>query len=73
MQEVDSHPLIERFSKGVAVLNDFVWDPSSVISHLVSLFPYKNFFLELISHKLVTLFALTTAQRMQTLTAILVI
>ncbi|EFN80918.1 hypothetical protein EAI_04706, partial [Harpegnathos saltator] len=74
--DIGSHPLIKRFFKGVAALKpprpryDFTWDPSSVILYLARLYPYSTLSLELISKKLVTLFALTTAQRMQTLAAI---
>lgn len=74
--EIGSHPLVSRFFKGVAVLKpqrpryDFVWDPTPVVDHLASLYPHDKFSLEIISRKLVTLLALTTAQRMQTLAAI---
>lgn len=74
--ELGSHPLIKRFFKGVAALKpqrpryEFVWDPSLVIAHLASYYPHDNLSLEIISRKLVTLLALTTAQRMQTLAAI---
>ncbi|KYN15258.1 hypothetical protein ALC57_12525 [Trachymyrmex cornetzi] len=77
--EVGLHPLVKRFFRGVATLKpqcpryDFVWDPAPVIAHLASLYPYENLSLKLISEKLVTLLALTTAQRMQTLAAIQVI
>lgn len=73
---IGSHPLIKRFFKGVATLKpqrpryDFVWDPSPVISYLATQFPYDNLSLEIIVRQLVTLLALTTAQRMQTLAAI---
>jgi len=76
LDEVGSHPLIRRFFKGVATLKpqrpryDFIWDASPVIEHLSTLYPHENFSLEIISRKLVTLLALTTAQRMQTLAAI---
>jgi len=74
--EVGTHPLVKRFFKGVATLKpqrpryDYVWDPSPVIDHLATLFPHEGLSLELLSRKLVTLLALTTAQRMQTLAAI---
>lgn len=74
--EMGSHPLVRRFFKGVAALKpqrpryEFIWDPSLVISHLATLYPHESFSLEIISRKLVTLLALTTAQRMQTLAAI---
>lgn len=74
--EVVSHPLIKRFFRDVAALKpqrpryDFIWDPSLVIAHLATLYPYETLSLELVSKKLVTLLALTTAQRIQTLAAI---
>jgi len=74
--ELGSHPLVKRFCKGVSVLKpqrpryDFIWDPSPVINHLSSLYPHDSLSLDKISRKLVTLLALTTAQRMQTLAAI---
>lgn len=75
-EEVGSHPIVKRFFRGVAALRpqrpryDFVWDPSQVISHMANLYPYEDLSLECISKKLITLLALTTAQRMQTLAAI---
>lgn len=74
--EIGLHPLVRRFFKGVAALKpqcpryDFIWDPSPVLTYLATLYPYEDLSLELISKKLVTLLALTTAQRMQTLAAI---
>nr|XP_012236001.1 PREDICTED: uncharacterized protein LOC105680119 [Linepithema humile] len=74
--EIGAHPLVKRFCKGVAALKpqrpryDYMWDPAPVISHLASLYPHEDLSLEAISLKLVTLLALTTAQRLQTLAAI---
>lgn len=74
--EIGSHPLVRRFFRGVAALKpqglryEFIWDPSPVITHLASLYLHEDLSLERISRKLVTLLALTTAQRMQTLAAI---
>lgn len=74
--EIGSHPLIRRFLKGVAVLKpqrpryDFTWDPFPVIEYLSSLYPHEALSLDVLSRKLITLLALTTAQRMQTLAAI---
>ncbi|KYM94332.1 hypothetical protein ALC62_15034 [Cyphomyrmex costatus] len=74
--EIGSHPLIKRFFKGVSTLKpqtpryDFIWDPSPVIAHLASMYPHEELSLELVSRKLATLLALTTAQRLQTLAAI---
>jgi len=49
---------------------DFIWDPTPVIAHLASLYPHEDLSLGALSTKLVTLLALTTAQRLQTLAAI---
>lgn len=74
--EIGSHPLVKRFFKGVAALRpqrpryDFIWDPAPVIGRLASLYPHVDLSLEIISRKLITLLALTTAQRMQTFAAI---
>lgn len=74
--EVGSHPLVKRFCRGVAVLKpqrsryDFIWDASPVIAHLATRYPHEDLPLELVAKKLVTLLALMTAQRMQTLAAI---
>ncbi|KYM95322.1 hypothetical protein ALC62_14036, partial [Cyphomyrmex costatus] len=74
--EVGTYPLVKRFLKSVAVLKpqrpryDYVWDPLPVIEHLATLYPHEGLSLESISRKLVTLFALMTAQRMQTLASI---
>lgn len=76
LEEMGSHPLIKRFCKGVSVLKpqrpryNFTWDPSPVIARLTALYPHEDLSLEMVSRKLATLLALTTAQRMQTLAAI---
>jgi len=76
LEELGSHTLVKSFFKGVAVLKpqrpryEFIWDPSPVLAHLASWFPHESLTLKTISYKLVTLLALTTAQRMQTLAAI---
>lgn len=75
-EKVGSHHLVKRFFRGIAVLRpqrpryDFIWDPSPVITYLSALPPHQELSLELLCKKLVTLLALTTAQRMQTLAAI---
>ncbi|KYN08464.1 hypothetical protein ALC62_00556, partial [Cyphomyrmex costatus] len=74
--EIGLHPLIRRFFKGVAFLKpqrpryDYTWNPSTVINYLSSLYPHESLSLPKLSRKLITLLALTTAQRMQTLAAI---
>ncbi|XP_039304170.1 uncharacterized protein LOC120357547 [Solenopsis invicta] len=76
VNEVGSHPLVRRFFKGIAALKpqrpryDFIWDTAPVVTRLASLYPHDNLSLELLSRKLATLLALTTAQRLQTLAAI---
>lgn len=76
MNEIGSHPLVRKFFKGIAALKpqrpryDFIWDTAPVVTRLASLYPHDNLSLELLSRKLATLLALTTAQRLQTLAAI---
>lgn len=43
---------------------DFIWDPSPVITYLATLYPHTELSLELVSKKLITLLAFTSAQRM---------
>nr|CAI5825467.1 unnamed protein product [Callosobruchus analis] len=63
---------IKRFIKGVAKLKPSlpryksIWDPTIVLKHLQSLFPNESLSLELLTKKLITLFALITAHRAQT-------
>ncbi|KAJ8910049.1 hypothetical protein NQ315_000452 [Exocentrus adspersus] len=47
-----------------------VWDPDRVLMYLGSLYPNSSISLELLTYKLVTLLALLTAHRVQTLTLI---
>jgi len=71
LEKVGSHPLIRSFFKGVAALKPrYSFALSSMIKHLSTLYFRKNLSLVLISRKLVTLLALTSAQRLQTLAAI---
>lgn len=71
----DNHN-IKRFCKGVSNLKpqtpkyDCTWDPSVVLSHLETLYPNENLSLDSLSKKFVTLLALITAQRVQTLAVI---
>lgn len=46
------------------------WDPIIVLNYLERMFPLEKLSLELISYKLVTLLAITSAHRMQTLSKI---
>lgn len=66
------HPLVARFMKGVynlkppAARYKGIWDVSVVLRHLRTLHPLSALSLKSLSHKLVMLLALTTAQRLQT-------
>lgn len=46
------------------------WDPGSVLDYLASLYPLKSVTLEMLTIKLATLLALSTAQGLQTLSKI---
>lgn len=76
VEDMGSHPMVKRFFRGVAALKpqkpryEYIWNPAPVIAHLASLYPHDSLSLEVLSRKLVTLLALTSAQRMQTLAAI---
>lgn len=67
---------LSRFFRGIFKLRpknpkyEIVWDPSIVLNYLSKLFPNETLSLELISKKLVTLLALTTGHRIQTLSLI---
>lgn len=69
-------PELSRFFNGIAnekprnAKYSATWDPSVVLTFLSSLFPNDSLTLEQLTKKLVTLFALTTAQRVQTLSKI---
>ncbi|XP_049876526.1 uncharacterized protein LOC126374094 [Pectinophora gossypiella] len=68
--------LISRFLKGVYRRTpalpryDYTWNPSIVLDKLSSLYPNEEITFELISKKLITLLALVTAHRVQTLSLI---
>lgn len=67
---------IRRFIKGVFRMRptkpkyNFTWDPDTVLNHLASLYPNTDLNLKQLTQKLVTLLALVTAHRVQTLTLI---
>ena len=67
---------IKRFCKGVSVMKpsrpkyNYTWDPITVIKYLASYYPNSELSLEKLTKKLVTLLALITAQRVQTLSLI---
>lgn len=67
---------IKRFFKGIfrsrppVPKYDTTWDPAIVLTYLEKSFPHDTLSLELLSKKLVTLLALVTAHRVQTLSKI---
>lgn len=74
--QVGKHPLIIKFMKGIAKLRppvaryEVTWDADSVLS-IIKLWPKTSLLsLKMLSLKLVSLLALVTAQRVQTLAAI---
>lgn len=68
----EDEKLIKRFLKGIYNQRppkpkyDTTWDPHPVLCHLEKMFPLPNLSLEQLSHKVVTLLALTSAHRVQT-------
>lgn len=75
LQSTD-HPSVTRFMKGVFRLRPVfpryneTWDPNPVLDYFESLGPLNTLSLEKLTYKLVILLALTTSQRVQTLTKI---
>nr|CAI5870238.1 unnamed protein product [Callosobruchus analis] len=73
---VGSDPTVCRFLKGVSKLRPaqpkyaFTWDPHQVLTYLESLDEMLDNSLKTLSYKLVTLIALVTGQRLQTLYSI---
>ena len=69
-------PFIARFMKGIFNLRppvpryQFTWDVKQVLSYLSSHFPLRSLNLKMLTQKLVTLLALCTAQRAQTLVSL---
>lgn len=67
---------IKRFMKGVFRSKpplpkyNVTWDPSAVLDYLATLYPNEEISLEMLTKKLVTLLALTTGHRVQTLSMI---
>lgn len=74
--DIGKDAMIKRLFKGISVLKpqrpkyDCTWDPSSVLEYLKTLYPNETISLEKLSLKLVALIALSTGQRMQTLSKI---
>lgn len=64
---------VKRFFKGVAKLKppvpkyDFIWDTNIVLNYLESQYPNEELSLEMLTKKLVTLIALCTGHRIQTI------
>lgn len=73
---IGQNPEIRRFLKGISRLRpqrpkyDFIWNPQKVLNYLSSLPPNEDLPLEKLTKKLVTLLALTTGHRIQTLSFI---
>lgn len=71
--ELGSNFEIKRFFKGLEKLRpsrpkyNFTWDPSIVLNYLKDYYPNENLSMEQLTYKLVTLLALITAHRVQTL------
>lgn len=71
--ELGDNPAIKRFFKGFSVMKppsakyQDTWDPDIVLRYLVELGPNTELKLKDLSMKLVTLIALATAQRLQTI------
>lgn len=70
---IGNFPIVKRFLKGVFELRpslpryQHTWDANIVLNYLKNFYPLQDYGLEEISHKLVMLLALITAQRVQTL------
>lgn len=75
-ETIGSSPLIKRFMKGVfecqAPKPKYIktWDVNIVLNFLREIFPYDQFGLYELTHKLACLVALVTAQRAQTLSVL---
>lgn len=74
--EITVNDCVKRFFKGVYRLKppapkyNTTWDPNIVINYVADLFPNDSISLKELSFKTVTLLALASAQRMQTLSLI---
>ncbi|KAL0831119.1 hypothetical protein ABMA28_001990 [Loxostege sticticalis] len=75
-QDITTNNCIKRFFKGVFRLKppapkyDTTWDPNLVLNHLSDYFPNESISLKDLTVKTITLLALASAQRMQTLSMI---
>ena len=76
LNDLGKDPGLARFFKGLSVIKpqkpkyDSIWDPEPVINYLEKLQPNEEISLENLTKKSVTLLALSTAQRLQTLAII---
>ncbi|XP_051168956.1 uncharacterized protein LOC127286542 [Leptopilina boulardi] len=74
--DLGSNPLVKRYCKGFSIAKPSrakykdIWDPDIVLRYLEELGPNEKLNLETITKKLLTLLALSTAQRLQTLVKI---
>lgn len=75
-KEISTNDYVSRFLKGVFRLRPNLpkyknsWDPNMVLSYVSGQFPNETLKLDIITKKLVTLLALSTGQRVQTLSLI---
>lgn len=75
-QEITNGDLIKRYIKGVFRLRpalpkyNLTWDVDKTLNYLAELYPNEGLSLEMLAKKLVTLLALVTAHRVQTLSII---
>ncbi|XP_063380718.1 uncharacterized protein LOC134667304 [Cydia fagiglandana] len=73
---IGSDDRIKRFVKGVFRLKpptpkyNITWDPGVVLNYIKGLYPNEAISLEQLTHKVVTLLALTTGHRVQTLSLV---
>ena len=76
LNKLGKDPDLSRFFRGVAKKKPtkakytHTWDPNTVLEHLATWTPNEELSLEKLTKKLVTLLALSTAQRVQTLFSI---
>lgn len=76
VENIGNDARVKRFFKGVAALKpqkpkyDYTWDPEPVLKFLSSLWPNNDLDLKQLTRKLITLLALITGQRVQTLSKI---
>lgn len=75
-KDICTNDYVARFLKGAFKIRPNLpkyqnsWDPNTVFSYLSNQFPNESLTLEMITKKLVTLLALSTGQRVQTLSLI---